>query len=222
MIRIVTVEREFGSGGGVIAAKLAARLGWTLWDQRLTDEIARRMDCVSLEVAEREERTDRMYYRLFKAFLRGSFEGNVHLPRLRLVDADCVRDVAQQILMEVGSMGSAVIVGRGSAHYLTNRKDVFHVFIYGSLGDKVKRLVTTGKSEKEALESVETVDRDSAAFIKRYFGHEWPSRQLFHLMLNSSLGDDVVVETVLNAAGVAGAGSGRAASETATLAEPRT
>ena len=173
-------------------------------------------------MAEHEERTDRMHYRLFKAFLRGSFEGNAHLPRLRLVDADCVREVAQQILMEVGSMGSAVIVGRGSAHYLTNRKDVFHVFIYGSLDDKVRRLVTTGKSEKDALESVETVDRDRAAFIKRYFGHEWPSRPLFHLMLNSALGDDVVVETILNAAGIAGTDSGRAASETASLAEPRT
>jgi cytidylate kinase len=222
MIRIITVEREFGSGGGAIAAKLASRLGWTLWDQLLTDEIARRMDCVSLEVAEREERTDPIYYRLFKAFLRGSFEGNAHLPRLRLVDADCVREVAQQILLEVGNTGGAVIVGRGSAHYLTNREDAFHVFIYGSLGGKVKRLVATGRSEKDALESVETVDRDRAAFIKRYFGLEWPFRQLFHLMVNSALGDDVVVETILNAAGMAGAGGVRAGAEAARPAEPLT
>jgi cytidylate kinase len=221
MIRIITVDREFGSGGGVIAAKLATRLGWTLWDQLLTDEIARRMDCVSPEVSEREERSDPMYYRLFKAFLRGSFEGNAQLPRLRLVDADCVREVAQQILLEVGNTGSAVIVGRGSAHYLTNRTDVFHVFIYGSLGDKVKRLVAAGRSETDALEAVESVDRDRAAFIKRYFGVEWPSRQLFHLMLNSALGDDVVVETILSTAGVAGPGV-RAGSETARPSEPRT
>ena len=222
MIRIITVEREFGSGGAVIAAKLAARLGWTLWDQLLTNEIARRMDCVSLEVAEREERTDPMYYRLFKAFLRGSFEGNAHLPRLRLVDADCVREVAQQILLEVGNTGSAVIVGRGSAHYLKDRKDVFHVFIYASLDDKVKRLVATGRSENDALESAETVDRDRAAFIKRYFDVEWPSRQLYHLMLNSALGDDLVVDTILYSAGVAGAGPVRAGSDAARLPEPRT
>jgi len=203
MIRIITVEREFGSGGGVIAAKLAARLDWTLWDQLLTDEIARRMDCDSREVAEREERTDPAYYRLFKAFLRGSFEGNANLPRLRLVDADCVREMAQQILLEVGDAGRVVIVGRGSAYYLANRKDVFHVFIYGSLRDKVRRLKSTGRSETDALESaetVETVDRDRAAFIKRYFGLEWPSRQLFHLMVNSGIGDDVAVETILDAA----------------------
>jgi cytidylate kinase len=200
MIRIITVEREFGSGGGVIAAKLAARLGWTLWDQRLTDEIARRMDCDSREVAEREERTDPTYYRLFKAFLRGSFEGNVNLPRLHLVDADCVRETAQQILLEIGNTGNAVIVGRGSAYYLADREDVFHVFIYGSLGDKVRRLKSTGRSEKDARESAETVDHDRAAFIKRYFGLEWPTRQMFHLMVNSGIGDEVVVATILDAA----------------------
>jgi len=200
MIRIITVEREFGSGGGVIAAKLAARLGWTLWDQRLTDEIARRMDCDSREVAEREERTDPTYYRLFKAFLRGSFEGNVNLPRLHLVDADCVRETAQQILLEIGNTGNAVIVGRGSAYYLADREGVFHVFIYGSLGDKVRRLKSAGRTEKDALESAETVDHDRAAFIKRYFGLEWPTRQMFHLMVNSGIGDDVVVATILDAA----------------------
>ena len=200
MIRIITVEREYRSGGGVIAAQLAARLGWTLWDQLLTDQIARRMDCDSREVSEREERTDPTYYRLFKAFLRGSFEGNVNLPRLRLVDADCVRDMAQQILLEVADGGNAVIVGRGSAYHLAHREDIFHVFIYGSLRDKVRRLNSTGRSEKDARESAETVDRDRAAFIKRYFGLEWPSRQLFHLMINSGIGDDVAVETILDAA----------------------
>ena len=200
MIRIITVEREYGSGAGVIAAKLAARLGRTLWDQSLTDEIARRMDCDSREVAEREERTDPTHYRLFKAFLRGSFEGNVNLPLLRLVDAECVRDMARQILLEVADTGSAVIVGRGSAYHLANREDVFHVFMYGSLPEKMKRLNSSGKSEKDARESAETVDRDRAAFIKRYFGLEWPCRQLFHLMVNSGIGDDVAVETILHAA----------------------
>ena len=200
MIRIITVEREFGSGGGVIATKLAARLGWKLWDQLLTDEIARRLDCDRQEVAEREERTDPTYYRLLKAFLRGSFEGNVNLPRLRLVDADGVRDMVQRIVLEIGNRGNAVIVGRGSAYYLANREDVFHVFIYGSLDDKVRRLQATGRSEKDARESVETVDHDRAVFIKRYFDLEWPARQMFDLMINSGLGDRIAVATILDAA----------------------
>ena len=55
MVRVVTIEREFGSGGGVIAQKVAERLGWKLWDQLLTDEIARRMDCDRRAVEERQE-----------------------------------------------------------------------------------------------------------------------------------------------------------------------
>ena len=58
---MITVEREFGSGGGVIAAALAGRLGWTVWDQALTDAIAHRIDCDRGVVEAREERTDPAY-----------------------------------------------------------------------------------------------------------------------------------------------------------------
>jgi cytidylate kinase len=204
MIQNITVEREFGSGGGDIAAKLAERLGWTLWDQRLTDEIARRMNCDSRDVAAHEERNDSPSYRLFKAFLRGSYEGSANLPRLRLADADCVREMAQQVILEAGDAGRAVIVGRGSAHYLANRGDVFHVFVYASRRDKVRRLRAAGKSERDALELAETVDRDRAAFIKRYFSLEWPSRHLFHVMVNSSVGDEAAVEAILSMAATVG------------------
>jgi len=197
MIRIITIEREFGSGGGVIAEKVATGLGWKLWDQLLTEEIARRMDCDCRAVEEHEERRDPAYYRLLKAFMRGSFEGSLNAPRLKMVDTDCVREVTQQILKEVAEDGNCVIVGRGSAYYLGGRRDAFHVFIYAPFEDKVRRLRALGKSEKEATELAETVDIDRAAFIKKYFNVEWPERHRFHLMVNSSLGDEVAVETIL-------------------------
>jgi hypothetical protein len=199
MIRIMTVEREYGAGGGVVAVKLAQRLGWALWDQRLTDEIARRLDCDSRTVADHEERRDPVHYRLFKAFLHGSFEGNLNAPRLRPLDADCVRDVTQQVVKEVAEAGSSVIVGRGSAYYLGNRPDAFHVFVYASFDEKVRRLVAMGKSREEASELAETVDRDRAAYIERTFQVEWPARHRFHLMINSGMGEDVAVETILDA-----------------------
>jgi cytidylate kinase len=198
MVRIVTVEREFGSGGGVIAEKVAKRLGWKLWDQLLTDEIARRMDCDRRAVEEREERKDPAYYRLFKAFMRGSFEGSLNAPRLKMVDTDCIREVVQQILTEEAEAGNCVIVGRGSAYYLGSRRDAFHVFIYAPFEDKVRRLRSIGKSEKEATELAQTVDLDRAAFIKKYFNVEWPERHRFHLMVNSSVGDEVAVDTILD------------------------
>ncbi len=197
MIRVITIEREYGSGATDIARKLAERLGWQLWDQHLTDEIARQMDCESRAVEEHAERKDALHYRLFKAFLRGSFEGSLNAPRLKMVDADCIREVAERVVTAAAKSGNSVIVGRGSAYYLRDRPDAFHVFIYAPLEAKVQRLRAAGKSEQEAIELAETVDRDRAAYIKQYFDIEWPARTFFHLMINSTMGDEMVVQTIL-------------------------
>jgi cytidylate kinase len=198
MIRVVTIEREYGSGGGAIAAKVAERLGWKLWDHLLTDQIARFMDCDCRAVEQHEEVKDSLHYRLFKAFMRGSFEGTLNSKRVTMVDADCVREVAQRVVTTAAKEGNSVIVGRGSAYYLKDRADVFHIFLYAPVEEKVRRLREIGKSEAEALELAETVDRDRAAYIKSYFGVDWPHRYLFNLMINTTLGEDAVVETILD------------------------
>jgi cytidylate kinase len=198
MIRVVTLEREYGSGGNDIARKLAERLGWKLYDHTLTDEMARLMECDCRAIEEHEERRDPLYYRLFKAFMRGSLEGSLNAPRMKMVDADCIREVAERVVRAAAKTGNSVIVGRGSGYYLRDRPDVFHVFIYAPLEEKVRRLREIGKSEEEAVELAETVDRDRSAYIKQYFGVEWPPRYFYHLMINSTLGDEVVVQTILN------------------------
>src|ERR1700726_1483930 len=114
MTRILTIEREYGSGAAAIAQKVAARLGWKLWDQLLTDEIARRMECDRRHVEQVEERRDPLHYRLLKAFLRGSFEGSLIEPRMRLADAESIRHVTEGLVRAAAEQGDAVIVGRGS------------------------------------------------------------------------------------------------------------
>jgi cytidylate kinase len=198
MIRILTIEREYGSGAADIARNLAERLGWKLWDQLMTSQIARLLECESKAVEEREERNDPLRHRLFKAFLRGSFEGTLNAPRLKLVDAECIREASERIVREAAEQGNALLVGRGSAYYLRDRPDAFHVFIYAPFEEKVLRLEKAGKSEAEAMELVETVDLDRSAYIKRYFNVDWPARHFFHLMLNSTMGEESVVQTILN------------------------
>ncbi|HEY6292001.1 MAG TPA: cytidylate kinase-like family protein [Terriglobia bacterium] len=198
MIRVITIDREYGAGGADIAKRVADRLGWKLWDRLLTDEIARLMDCDCKSVEKLEEKRDPLTYRLFKAFMRGSHEGVQNAPRLKMVDADCIREAAERVVRGAAEQGDCVIVGRGSAYYLQTCCDAFHVFIYAPFRDKVRRLQAGGKSEQEAAELAETVDRDRADFIKRYFNVEWPDRHRFHLMINSTLGDEVAVETILS------------------------
>jgi cytidylate kinase len=198
MMKILTIEREYGSGAAAIARNVAERLGWKLWDQLLTDEIARRMACDRRQVEQHEERRDPLHYRLFKAFLRGSFEGSLNEPRMRIADAESIRGVTEGLVRAAAAEGNVVIVGRGSAYYLRDRPDAVHVFIYGPFEEKVRRLQREGKSQTEAVELVESVDRDRAAFIKQHFDVEWPARHFFHLMINSTIGEEASVQTIVN------------------------
>jgi cytidylate kinase len=202
MINVITIDREYGSGAATIAGKVAARLGWKLWDELLTIQIASLMDCDCETVEEREERRDPLHYRLFKAFMRGSFEGTLNAQRMKMVDADCIRQTAEKVVREAAAQGNCVIVGRGSAYYLHSDPAAFHVFIYAPFEEKVQRLRNMGKSEDEAYLLAETVDQDRAAYIKQYFDVEWPARHNYDLMISSSLGEDSVVDMILHAIGV--------------------
>src|ERR1700719_5333566 len=176
MIRIITIEREYGCGGGEIAQALATRLGWKLWDQLLTEEIARLANCSKAAVEVREERTDPLYYRLFKSFLRGSYEGSINAHKLNLVDSETILKMTQRVVEHAAKRGQSVIVGRGSQLFLKDRPDTFRVFLYAPRENKVRRLLSRGKSEREAQELVDTVDHERAGFIEKYFHVEWPDR----------------------------------------------
>src|SRR3974390_2952568 len=130
MIKIVTVEREYGCGGGENAQRLARGLGWKLWDHQLTEEIARLGNCSKAIVEVREERTDPLYYRLFKSFLRGSYEGSLNAHKLKVVDSESIARFTQCVVEKAATAGNSVIVGRGSQHFLRDRQDTLRVFLY--------------------------------------------------------------------------------------------
>lgn len=198
MIKIVTVEREYGCGGGEIAQRLAERLGWKLWDHLLTEEIARLANCSKAAVEQREERTDPLYYRLFKSFLRGSYEGSINAHKLNLLDSENILKMTERVVQHAASKGDSVIVGRGSQLFLKDRADTLRVFLYAPRENKVRRLLSRGKSEKEAQELVDTVDRERAGFIEKYFRVAWPDRAVYHVMINTAAGDEAVVQTIVN------------------------
>jgi cytidylate kinase len=198
MIKIITIEREYGCGGGEIAQKLANQIGWKLWDQLLTEEIARLANCPKSVVEVREERNDPLYYRLFKSFLRGSYEGSINAPKLNLVDSETILRITRRVVEHAAERGNCVIVGRGSQQFLKGRPDTLRVFLYAPREDKVRRLLARGKSEKEAEELVDTVDRERADFIQKYFNVEWPDRAIYHTMMNTAIGDEAVVDMILS------------------------
>jgi len=198
MFRIVTMEREFGSGCGAIAPELARRLGWKLWDQQLTSEIAQRAQVTESAVALCDERVDSRLYRLAKAFWRGSYERSIPLADSLAFDTDRMMVIMAEIMRAIAAEGNAVIVGRGAPFFLREREDTFRVFTYAPHDEKIRRLLVLGKSRAEAEDLVDNVDKERSAYIKHYFNAEWPTRALYHLMINTVVGDENVIATILN------------------------
>jgi cytidylate kinase len=201
MIKVITVEREYGCGAGSIASTLAERLGWKLWDQEITEEIARRLKCKKEMVQKHEERVDSVFYRLAKAFMRGSFEARIDTAELEVLDAEHLAILFEKVVTEVAERGNCVIVGRGANWFLRHRDDAFHTFLYAPHDEKMRRCMEAGQSENEASSLIESVDRERAAFIKKYYGKIWPDRSLYNLMMNTIVGDEVVVEAILGIVG---------------------
>jgi len=198
MIRAIIIEREFGCGASEIASLVASRLGWSLWDHRLTEEIARLTESTPEAVERREGRSDPVVYRVFKDFLRGAFEGG--LPptnRLHLLDARRIAAASETAVQIAFSSGTAVIVGRGAQYFLRNRKDVFRVFLYASRDDKIRRLISMGITQDEAIEQVDTTDQSRGAYVRQYFGLKWPEPHLYHAMFNTEMGESRVAAMLI-------------------------
>ena len=197
MFRVITIEREYGCGGGAIAAQLAQKLGWNLWDKRLTEEIAYLANVDSSAVKRCDERIDSRLYRLAKTFWRGSHERSSHLTN-QAFDTDCMMSWMEQIAARIAQEGNSVVVGRGAPFFLREHPDAFHVFLYAPRAEKVRRLLQDGSTKSEAEDLVDTVDRERIAFVKHYFNADWPTRSLYHVMINTAVGNESVIETILH------------------------
>ena len=89
-------------------------------------------------------------------------------------------------------------MGRGAPYFLRENPDTFHVFLYAPRAEKLRRTMTEGHSQQEAEELVDSVDRERIAYVKHYFNADWPTRSLYHLMINTAMGDENVIATILN------------------------
>jgi hypothetical protein len=201
MMQAITIEREFGCGGSEIAAKVAALLGWKLWDHELTEEIARLTNCTPQAVEQREWKRDPTVYRVFLSFLRGAFEGG--LPptgRLALLDARRIAAVSEQAVNHALAGGPCVIVGRGSQYFLRNRPEVFRAFLYASRNFKIHRLIAAGTPQDKAIMEVDTIDADRAAFVKSYLKLDWPGYESYDAMFNTERGAPYVAQMLATCA----------------------
>lgn len=204
MFQVITISREYGSGGTSLARRIAERLGWQVIDDPLVDEIARRAN-VRSDVAHRyDECVNPWFQRLIQSLWRGGFEGSASRVENVAFDADEMARLWIQLIRETAEVGKAVIVGRGGQCVLRDRADAFHVSLHAPLEWRIENLRRMLNREEGLSELAEEIDRRRAAYIRRYFGDNWQDSRLYHLVINTSIGIDRSAEAVVAAAGLAG------------------
>jgi cytidylate kinase len=201
MIRVITVEREYGSQGAAFAHHLAERLGWRLIDSCVIDEVARKAGVRPDLVKRCDERVDPWFYRFGKAIWFGSLERLPNDPDV--FDSERMVEFVRGYLVEQATQGNCVVVGRAAACVLAKAPGAFHVFVYASLARKIRFIQEQFPDHaRDAEREILATDRRRAEYIRRYFQRDWDDRRLYHLMMNSCMGMDAMIDTTLAAAGL--------------------
>ena len=205
MFRVLTVAREYGSGGGLIAHAVAEQLGWNLLDKALVEEIARSAQ-VDPDLARRyDERCDSWLHRVSRRGLwHGAFEGVAAPADARVFDAETMAALGKSLITEAHARGNCVIVGRGAQCILQDRPDVLHVFVHAPRADRIARLRRRQPGPSSIEQLMRSTDQQRADFIRLYFGCDWKNVHLYHMLISSELGEETVAGLIL--AAISGAG----------------
>ena len=202
MVRAITISREYGSGGEVVARILGARLGWQVVDDALVAEVARSAHSSADAVRRHEETVDPWFHRSVKALWRGGFVGAVARCEEEACDSDGVARLWNRVIEESAGLGRCVVVGRGGQCLLQGHAEAFHVHVYAPMSERVERLRTREPASTDLAAAAMEKDLRRAGYIRHYFHQDWKNPHLYHLMLCSSIGLERTADAILCAAGL--------------------
>ena len=205
MFKVVTVAREYGSGGGIIARAVAEKLLWSLLDRALIGAVARTAQVDSGTAERYDEHRESWWHRFNRAGIwSAAIMAGITPSDARFFDAATMVAFARQVMLEAAARGGCVIVGRGAQCALQGREDVLHVFIGAPWAERVGRVRAGAQSSKAAEELIRVTDHERASYIRTYYGCDWKDPHLYHMMIGSQLGTEMASWMIVNA--VRGAG----------------
>lgn len=201
MATIVAISRQFGSGGARVGKALAQRLHFQYADREILAEAARTLDVETSDLEPLEERTASIWERLGTLFALGSPDTPFIPPTLPSVSESQLFAIEQQVIARIAQQGNAVIVGRGAAHVLGDRRDVLRVFLHAPLSDRVTLAINEyGFADRAAAEQVvRDSDATRAAFVKSITNKDWCNATLYDVTLDTSVvGLDYCVDVLVD------------------------
>lgn len=205
---VITISRQFGSGGSDVARLVAARLGWTLIDNEFVDRVATRAGLSAEEIAEQQERVPTLIERLARALTVSSPEmfaaaadpGTALPPESRIVR------LTEAVIAEAVQQDHVVLVGRGAQAYLAERAGALHVYV---MAPREQRVAAAGRrlgvSSEEAAKALDRADDGRRAYVKTHYGRHWEDAANYDLALNSGqLGYEGCANLIVAATRLAG------------------
>lgn len=198
MYSVLTVSREYGSGGVIVARRAAEELGWKLLDSALIEAIVEKAN-VDPAVAKRyDEKVDPWLHRVSrKALWHGAFEGVGELGETDVFDAQTMAILTRRVIEEAAGLGGCVIVGRGGQCLLADHPNTFHVFIHAPRSFRLK-LLRERLGERADMERImEATDHERADYIRLHYDRDVYDRHLYDLMLNTRRGVEMASRVVL-------------------------
>ena len=185
---LITVSRQFGSGGSEVAERIARALDWQLYDNAVVDEVARRLGMSPEEVSAREERVPSLPERIASAMAHG-------MPEVMPTVADLAMQPSEERIVEMTKLvieeavlaGPAVLVGRGAQSMLAARTDALHVFCYAPPEALASYAITNlGVAPEDAARVVAETNHHREQYVKRHWKRDWRDFANYHLCVNTA------------------------------------
>ena len=203
MVRVITVEREYGTQGAEFAHRLAKHLDWELLDHSLLEEVALRAGVPAEVVESRDEQLDPWYNKVGRAFWHGSNERATAAVTQEIFDSTRMTGLMREVMQEKAKAGKCVIVGRGAACALYGIPGCFHTFVYASTARKVRWFEETFPRKAHLAErELQATDERRAEYVQYFYRSVWNDYRLYHLMLNSCMGFEAMIGATIEATGI--------------------
>ena len=194
--KIITISREFGSGGRTMGRKIAERLGIPFYDKELVDQIAVESGFAPKFVEEHGEHSPSGSFFSY-AFAPQGVPGIMN----GLSTADFLWNIQCNVILQLADQGPCVIVGRNADYILKDRPDALHVYVFADVPYRAERIVRLyGESEKSPEQRLAEKDKRRRVNYQHYTGRTWGMAQNYDLCLDTGvLGEDYCADIVVNA-----------------------